>query len=1043
MKILYVTSSEPQRTTTGAVLRQAGYEVCEAASSGEALEQLARARPDLVVLSGPLPDGTVNELCRLVKSASAATPFVIQLTGADAAPGDPESPADLFLSTSIAAADLAAVVDLCLQTRRHAVSEEHRVKDEKARLSEIIEATSDLVATSDGSGRLTYMNRAGRKLCGRENMPVVGTSIADYHAPAVYQFIAQHAMPEALEHGIWRGENWMRRPDGTEFPVSQVILVHRDAAGEIAFMATVIRDMTEHYRSEAERKQLAEIIEATSDLVAITDLSGHVTYMNRAGRSVLGLAENEPLEHRTIPDYHPPWAYEIVAKQGIPSALEHGLWRADTALRKRDGSEFPVSQVLIVHRSRDGKPQSISTIARDITQHQLAEKALGAQRKLLRSILDTAPTVFYLFDIVERRDLEVSQRAADILGYGSEDLACAGEKAFLALMHPEDQQRFEHHLATVRRARDGEVLEFEYRMRHRNGDWRWLLSRDTVFARSETGAVRQLLGIAMDITERKEAELMLALSEERFRTLSDAPVLLWIMGPDGQLQFTNQECATFTGHSFYQLRERQWEGLLHPEDLATYVRTRELALQHRERFEIDFRARRADGVYRWMRTLGVPRMSADGALLGYVGCTLDIHDRKLAEDALCAADRRKDEFLAMLAHELRNPLMPIRHALELQEEIQQGDPRWEWARKLIARQVDHLARLVEDLVDVSGAVLGRMVLRKEAVDVATVLDEASEASRPLIDSRGHRFSVSPPEEPLKVDGDPVRLVQVVENLLSNAAHYTPDGGEIVVTARREGDEAVIGVKDTGQGMSPGLISRVFDLFTQGERALYRDPGGLGIGLTIVRKIAELHQGRVEAHSEGPGHGSEFRVYQPLSAGNANAEISQRVGTSVASGASVPRRILVIEDNRDTADSLALLLRLHRHDVELARDGGAALETARSFQPDVVVLDIGLPGMDGYEVAQRLRAMPETRHALLIALTGYGSRDDRDRAKQAGIDHYLVKPVKMGILNDLLSGRSGFSLLRPGRHDRARHRVADVHGCNNLSAAGHQDTTGDD
>jgi PAS domain S-box-containing protein len=364
-------------------------------------------------------------------------------------------------------------------------------------------------------------------------------------------------------------------------------------------------------------------------------------------------------------------------------------------------------------------------------------------------------------------------------------------------------------------------------------------------------------------------------------------------------------------------------------------------------------------------------------------------------------DRLKDEFLAMLAHELRNPLAPIRNALQLIELEAPGQPasvKENYA--IIDRQVTHLIRLVDDLLDVSRISQGKIVLQKERIDVAAVIERAVESSQPIITGRRHALSVKLPEGPLPIEGDLVRLVQVLANLLNNAAKYTPEGGRIDLLVERAGSFAVLRVKDTGVGIPPDILPRLFEPFTQSERTLDRADGGLGIGLTLVRRLAEMHGGTVMAKSEGQGKGSEFIVRLPLADDPAPPPAAE--GAIPAAGPAPSRRVLVVDDNRDSARTLTRLLRVLGHEVETAHDGPGALAQAGAFRPDVILLDIGLPGMDGYEVGRRLRASREFAPTVLIALTGYGSAEDRQQSREAGFNVHLVKPVDLESLRNLLA-----------------------------------------
>ncbi len=359
------------------------------------------------------------------------------------------------------------------------------------------------------------------------------------------------------------------------------------------------------------------------------------------------------------------------------------------------------------------------------------------------------------------------------------------------------------------------------------------------------------------------------------------------------------------------------------------------------------------------------------------------------------ADRRKDEFLAMLAHELRNPLAAVANAASLLTSSN-AEADHEWAKGVIARQSSQLAHLIDDLLDVSRITAGKIRLRREIIDVAAVLDRARDSARPLIDSRKHDLICRYAPECLWVDADPTRLEQIVLNLLTNAAKYTSAGGRIELTARQSGAEIFITVRDNGIGIAPERMPEMFRLFAQGERSIARSEGGLGIGLTIVEKLVGMHSGRIEAKSDGLNCGSTFTVCFPAATKSPAFNNGQHAHDS-APGC----RVMIVDDNIDTAQGLARLLTRIGHEVTLAHDGHQALEKARDVAPHAVVLDIGLPGMDGFEVVQRLRAEPACANSIVIAVTGYGQPDDRQRALEAGFDHHLVKPVDIDALKPLL------------------------------------------
>ena len=410
------------------------------------------------------------------------------------------------------------------------------------------------------------------------------------------------------------------------------------------------------------------------------------------------------------------------------------------------------------------------------------------------------------------------------------------------------------------------------------------------------------------------------------------------------------------------------------------------------------------GGWRYMHCAYTPELDEHGRAVGWVAVTADITDRYRAEEALREADRRKDEFLATLAHELRNPLAPIRNAVQILRMKGPPEPNLVWAREVIDRQAQQLTRLVDDLLDVSRITRGKIELRKERLEVAAIVERALETSRPAIEASRHQLTVTFPEEPLHVAADLTRMAQVLSNLLNNAAKYTRPGGHIQLSAGRSGGEAVLEVHDDGIGIPPEMLSRVFDLFAQVDTSLERAQGGLGLGLTIAKSLVEMHGGTIEVASEGAGQGCAFTLRLPLVMEEAAAP-ARRSGTEDGDKPA-GLRILVVDDNEDSAESLAMWLRLIGHDVRTAYDGPGALEAVPEFRPLAVLLAIGMPGMNGYDVARRLRELPGFERTALLAMTGWGQDEDRRRSQEAGFDQHLVKPLDPATLNGLLARLAG-------------------------------------
>ena len=513
-------------------------------------------------------------------------------------------------------------------------------------------------------------------------------------------------------------------------------------------------------------------------------------------------------------------------------------------------------------------------------------------------------------------------------------------------------------------------------------------------------------GLMREIAERQAAEDARQESEGRFRELADnAPVLIWINDVTGCI-FANREYLSYTGLTLSEIAGSGWTKTVHPDDAADYGARYAASVEQRRRFEAEVRLRRVDGRYRWFKSIGVPRFRADGSLLHYIGCSFDIHaireyitELDQAERALRDADRRKDEFLAMLSHELRNPLNPIRNAaaiLHLAPEASEVS----WAAEVIERQSHQLARLLEDLMDAARITQGRLEMRKQRVALSAIVDTAVETTRGLFKANQQRLDIDLPVEQIHVEADPARMAQVLGNLLNNAAKYTPSNGTIRLSAAREGERVVISVRDTGTGIAPADLPYIFELFMQSKTQPTHAAGGLGIGLALVRELVQMHGGTVEARSEGPGKGSEFIVTLPVMADPRPAAAGQ-AGQRLAPS-SRRLRVLVADDVQDSAESLARLLRALKHEVHIASDGVEALDVARQIHPDAAILDIGMPGLTGYEVANRIRRYDWGKRVTLIALTGWGQRSDVAKSQEAGFDHHMTKPADADLLSTYLA-----------------------------------------
>jgi len=669
------------------------------------------------------------------------------------------------------------------------------------------------------------------------------------------------------------------------------------------------------------------------------------------------------------------------------------------------------------------------------------ERALRESEERLRFSLDAGRLGFWQHDL--RTDELI---ASDLCkaNFGRSPQEPLSHTDVLATVHPDDRTRVQN---AIREAVSrGEGYDLEYRVMRPDGTTHWLMVRGRASYDADGKAVGTH-GVTLDITQRKAAEARQAEQAERLRLLSEsAEHLLTTQDPGSMVGDLFQRVRTYLKLDLYfhyvvepagnTLRLASHAGISesHAEQITALGFGEglcgDVAATRRSLTLTDIQAS-DDPRAALVKSLGMgaytcnPLMVGDqllGTLSFAVRDTTHLSEEQVeflrtvchyvavaqervrAEEGLRDAARRKDEFLAMLAHELRNPLAPVANAIEIMRTHSGREPA-ERARAVVERQLGHMTRLIEDLLDVSRINTGKITLKTQRLDLVAAVERAIETTRSFISASAHTLSVQLPPEPLYGNVDPVRLEQVVTNLLNNAAKYTEPGGQIRVCVERFGECARIRVRDTGIGISPGLLGQVFDLFTQGERGLDRSQGGLGLGLTLVRNLVHLHGGSVEALSEGPGCGSEFVVTLPLAEAVVPESVqraeSREPGPARRSVGPNPHRLLVVDDNRDSAETLAELAEIWGFEVETAYDGLAALKRAGEWEPGLLFLDIGMPGLNGYEVARRLRQDHRFIDATFVALTGYGQAEDIERSKAAGFDHHLVKPVDIGKLELLL------------------------------------------
>jgi len=530
---------------------------------------------------------------------------------------------------------------------------------------------------------------------------------------------------------------------------------------------------------------------------------------------------------------------------------------------------------------------------------------------------------------------------------------------------------------------------------------RWYLMHAQRLIHGSRGAILS----HVDITERKRAEEAVRESEERFRVMADGlPLIVWLHDAEGNLDFVNQTFCDYFGVKREEMIEGRWRVLTHPEDTEGYAKEFLSCVRKRCPFHREVRVCRKDGQWRWMESWARPWLNQEGVYLGHIGTSADVTEHKQAEEALRDQDKRKDEFLATLAHELRNPLAPIRTGLEVMK-LAKNDPMvMEETRQTMERQTQQLITLVNDLLDVSRITQGKFQLRKCRVALSDVMQSAVEASRPFLDEAKHHLAVSIPEQPVYLEVDPNRMAQVLSNLLNNSAKYTPEGGHISIVVDRQGSDIVFAIRDDGIGIPVELQHRVFSMFAQITRPGETGYTGLGIGLSLAKSLVEMHGGSIQVASDGVNCGATFTIRLSIPIDSSETKKSGPPSASTEYPRK-KRRVLVVDDNTAAARTLSIVVKMLGNEVRTAGDGREACAVAAEFRPEVILMDIGMPKMNGYEAARWIRQQSWGNDITLVALTGWGQEDDKIRTNEAGFDHHLVKPAEPADLERILGNQS--------------------------------------
>ena len=787
------------------------------------------------------------------------------------------------------------------------------------------------------------------------------------------------------------------RPDGDYVWLYSNAAVTRENGRAVRMIGATL-DITDRKRNEIALRESEERFRALANHAPVgifrSDPHGDNVFVNQGWCDMAGLTPEQASGPGWTSAIHPDdrdrvlqgWSRAVA--NGAASDSEFRFLRPDGVVTWLQGNAVPL-------RDAAGELLGyIGTIA-DITARKEAEAALRNSERMYRAIGESIDYGIWVCD-AEGRNIYSSESFLQLVGMTQEQCSALG---WATVLHPDDVEQTI--VAWNQCVKDGASWDVEHRFRGVDGRWHPVLARG-VPVRDEADKIIAWAGINLDISELKEVENELRESESRFRNMADnAPVLIWVHGVGG-CQYVNKEFMRFVGGSLADVQGMNWTNYIHPDDVA-YVDSYREAFDRRQPIDAQYRFRRADGDYRWLSATGAPRFRPDGAFLGYVGCSVDITDIKKSEAALLEADRRKDDFLAMLGHELRNPLSGIVTGAQVLSLLSLDDEASEM-QAVISRQATYMSRIVDDLLDVSRIARGKLRLRHQYANLRQLLQDTVDDYRKGRALEKCELRVDIPDADLWVWADPARLAQAFSNIIHNSYKFS-DGANVItiqMAADLERSEATITVRDRGIGMTRETLARIFEPFNQADTSLERSRGGLGLGLALTKGLIHLHGGAVVADSDGLGHGANFTIklpYVPAPSAKAPKPVAPLAAHE---------RILIIDDRRDAILPLNKMLQMDGHTVATALDGATGLAMAMEFEPNVVLCDIGLPGaMNGYAVSRALRATPQTSSAYLVAVTGYGHEEAKRMAKEAGFDYHLTKPLGRQQLRDLLARRPRF------------------------------------
>jgi PAS domain S-box-containing protein len=881
---------------------------------------------------------------------------------------------------------------------------ESGLRNSEEKFSQLVAGVRDYaVFLLDRQGNIRTWNAGAERIKGYRPEEIIGQHFSRFYPKeAIAIGWPAHELEVAAATGRFEDEGWRLRKDGSRFWANVVITALRDdESGEVRGFMKITRDLTDRKQAE-EKLRLSEerfrlMVAGVKDYaIFMLDPSGIVTTWNAGAERIKGYLADEIIGQH-FSKFYPPdviergWPAEELRRAAADGRIEDEGWR----LRK-DGSRFWANVVISALRDENGVLRGFAKVTRDLTERRQAEEnerrlikeeaareaAEAAAQESERQREELHVTLSSIGDAVIVTDTNgqvtfLNPVAVGLTGWQSQEAVGQPLQRVFAIINEQTRQPADDPVGRV--MRQGSVVELANHTALITRDGREVPIEDTAAPiRAHDGSVSG----AVLVFRRYLAAIVESSDDAIIGHTLDGTIASWNRGAE---RLYGYPAAEAVGQSLSLLVPPD-----HPDELPGIlerIRKGE-TIEHYETERM-----RKDGRRVEVSLTISPVKDAEGRIIGASKIARDITARKEEE-------RRKDEFLALLAHELRNPLAPIRNGLQIMR-LSGHDPQAvDQARGMMERQLQHMVRLVDDLLDVSRISRGKLRLQKERLLLADVVNQALEVCESLVKQQGDEVLVTLPEEPIYVDADKTRLAQALCNLLNNAVKYSDPGNKVWLTVRREGEEAVISVKDQGVGIPPAMLGRVFDLFTQVDRSLEKAQGGLGVGLTIVKRLIELHGGSVEARSEGHGKGSEFIVRMPMAHTPLRRQMAAD-GVPAVDGAG--RRILLADDNQDAADSLQLLLQMMGHEVRTAYDGLEAVAIAEEFRPDVILLDIGMPNLNGYDACRRIREAPWGKQAVILALTGWGQEEDKRRSLEAGFSGHLVKPVEPAELERLLTG----------------------------------------